>query len=106
MTTSDIVRGNTLDPLTGLLDRRTFERHLRVALVTACAGFTRHALCYLDLDQFRAVNHTCGHGVGDRMLVGVAARIRDTVGDSGVVARVGGDEFAVLLKDCPIEKAR
>lgn len=106
VTTSDIVRGITQDPLTGLLDRRTFERHLRVALVTAHSGYTRHTLCYLDLDQFRAVNHTCGHGVGDHMLVGVAARIRDTVGDSGVVARVGGDEFAILLKDCPIEKAR
>lgn len=102
MTKQDITR----DPLTGLLNRREFERHLRVALAAAYARSTRHALCYLDLDQFRSVNHVCGHDAGDQVLVEVAARMRDTVGDLGVVARVGGDEFMILLKDCPIEKAQ
>jgi diguanylate cyclase (GGDEF)-like protein len=106
MTVSDIVRDITRDPLTGLANRREFERQSRAAFLSAQSDNRRHALCYLDLDGFKAVNDACGHDAGDHMLVGVAARVRDTVGDAGVVARVGGDEFAILLKDCSLEEAR
>lgn len=102
MTTQDITR----DALTRLLNRREFERHVVAALAAAQARSTRHALCYLDLDRFKAVNDVCGHDVGDRMLVDVAALIKDKVGDLGMVARVGGDEFCVLLTDCSLETAQ
>lgn len=106
MTTSDIVRDITRDPLTGLANRREFARRSRAAFLSAQSDNRRHALCYLDLDRFKAVNDACGHDAGDRMLAGVASRVSDTVGDAGVVARVGGDEFAILLMDCPLEEAR
>ena len=65
-----------------------------------------HALCYLDLDRFKVVNDTCGHTAGDNMLREVASIIKDAVRDSDTVGRIGGDEFALLLVGCPLEKAR
>jgi diguanylate cyclase (GGDEF)-like protein len=62
-------------------------------------------LCYLDLDRFKAVNDTSGHMAGDNMLREVAALVKDAVRDSDTVARIGGDEFAMLLVGCPLEKA-
>ena len=94
------------DALTGLVNRREFERRLQEALDSAQAGDVMHALCYLDLDRFKAVNDTCGHTAGDNMLREVASLIRDAVRDSDTVGRIGGDEFALLLVGCPLEKAR
>jgi diguanylate cyclase (GGDEF)-like protein/PAS domain S-box-containing protein len=93
------------DGLTGLVNRREFERRLEEALVSTANG-TRHALCYLDLDRFKAVNDECGHVAGDSMLREVAALIKDAVRDSDSVGRLGGDEFGILLAGCPLEKAR
>jgi diguanylate cyclase (GGDEF)-like protein/PAS domain S-box-containing protein len=94
------------DPLTGLVNRREFERRLDEAIATAHANSVRHVLCYLDLDRFKAVNDSCGHMAGDNMLREVAALIKETVRDSDTVARLGGDEFGLLLTGCPLEKAR
>jgi diguanylate cyclase (GGDEF)-like protein len=73
---------------------------------SAHTGNVGHALCYLDLDRFKAVNDTCGHTAGDNMLREVASLIKEAVRDSDTVGRIGGDEFALLLVGCPLEKAR
>jgi len=94
------------DALTGLVNRREFERRLQEALDAARSGGTSHVLCYLDLDRFKVVNDSCGHLAGDSMLREVAALLKDAVRDSDTVARIGGDEFGLLLIGCPLEKAR
>jgi diguanylate cyclase (GGDEF)-like protein/PAS domain S-box-containing protein len=94
------------DALTGLVNRREFERRLREAMDAAQTGDVAHALCYLDLDRFKVVNDTCGHTAGDNMLREVATIIKDAVRDSDTAGRLGGDEFALLLVGCPLEKAR
>jgi diguanylate cyclase (GGDEF)-like protein len=73
---------------------------------SAQTGDAAHALCYLDLDRFKVVNDTCGHTAGDNMLREVASIIKEAVRDSDTVGRIGGDEFALLLVGCPLEKAR
>jgi diguanylate cyclase (GGDEF)-like protein/PAS domain S-box-containing protein len=94
------------DALTGLVNRREFERRLQEAMDSAQTGSIAHALAYLDLDRFKVVNDTCGHTAGDNMLREVASLIREAVRDSDTVGRIGGDEFALLLTGCPLEKAR
>ena len=94
------------DALTGLVNRREFERRLREAMDAAQTGGAAHALCYLDLDRFKVVNDTCGHTAGDNMLREVATIIKEAVRDSDTAGRIGGDEFALLLVGCPLEKAR
>ncbi|HMK87579.1 MAG TPA: EAL domain-containing protein, partial [Steroidobacteraceae bacterium] len=94
------------DALTGLVNRREFDRRLLEAVEAAQTGDVVHALCYLDLDRFKVVNDTCGHTAGDNMLREVATIIKDTVRDSDTAGRIGGDEFALLLVGCPLEKAR
>lgn len=93
------------DPLTGLCNRREFERRLQESLEVARTGAQSHVLCYLDLDRFKAVNDTSGHVAGDNMLREVASLVKDAVRDSDTVARIGGDEFAMLLVGCPLDKA-
>jgi diguanylate cyclase (GGDEF)-like protein/PAS domain S-box-containing protein len=94
------------DALTGLVNRREFERRLQEALEAARTGAATHVLCYLDLDRFKVVNDSCGHVAGDNMLREVAGLLKDAVRDSDTVARIGGDEFAMLLIGCPLEKGR
>ncbi len=96
----------THDPLTGLINRREFERRLEEAMDSAHSDEAVHMLFYMDLDRFKAVNDTCGHLAGDNMLREVAALIKTEVRDSDYVGRLGGDEFGALLVGCPIEKAR
>ncbi len=92
------------DPLTGLLNRRGFERELEQALVSARDGGS-HALCYLDLDHFKVVNDTCGHAAGDALLRRLSPLLAPVLGERGVLARIGGDEFAILLRGCTLEDA-
>jgi diguanylate cyclase (GGDEF)-like protein/PAS domain S-box-containing protein len=95
------------DALTGLVNRTEFERRLEAALKSARGGNgAGHAVCYLDLDRFKAVNDTCGHLAGDNLLREIASLLREKVRDSDTVARLGGDEFGLLLIGCPLEKAR
>jgi diguanylate cyclase (GGDEF)-like protein/PAS domain S-box-containing protein len=96
----------THDPLTGLVNRREFERRLDEAMDSAHAEESVHMLFYMDLDRFKAVNDSCGHMAGDNMLREVAGLIKDQVRDSDFVGRLGGDEFGAILIGCPIDKAR
>ena len=96
----------THDALTGLVNRREFERRLEEAAEIARRGEATHMLCYLDLDRFKIVNDSSGHLAGDCMLRDVAKLLRDAVRDSDTVARLGGDEFGMLLVGCPLDKAR
>jgi diguanylate cyclase (GGDEF)-like protein len=92
------------DVLTGLYNRAEFERRLKHALANASAD-NPYALLYLDLDQFKIVNDTCGHIAGDEMLKQVTALLREPVRDSDILARLGGDEFGVLLEHCSLAQA-
>jgi diguanylate cyclase (GGDEF)-like protein/PAS domain S-box-containing protein len=96
----------THDPLTGLINRREFERRLDEAMDDAHTEEAVHMLFYMDLDRFKAVNDSCGHLAGDNMLREVASLIKEQVRDSDFVGRLGGDEFGALLIGCPIDKAR
>jgi len=96
----------THDALTGLVNRREFERRLEEAIESGQRGDGQHVLCYLDLDRFKLVNDSSGHLAGDSMLREVAKLLRDAVRDSDTVGRLGGDEFGTLLIGCPLEKAR
>ncbi|MHB1240639.1 MAG: EAL domain-containing protein, partial [Gammaproteobacteria bacterium] len=95
----------THDPLTGLINRREFEVRLEQALDSAQTLQREHALCYLDLDQFKVVNDTCGHGAGDELLRQLAARLSSRIRETDILARLGGDEFGVLLEHCVLEQA-
>jgi len=95
----------THDALTGLINRREFEVRLLQALDTAKADGKHHAVCYLDLDQFKVVNDTCGHIAGDDLLRQLAAHLLSKVREIDTLARLGGDEFGVVLEGCHLEKA-
>ncbi|MFK8052963.1 MAG: EAL domain-containing protein [Woeseiaceae bacterium] len=94
------------DALTGLINRREFEDRVSQSLQSLRSSGQRHMLAYLDLDRFKLVNDSCGHQAGDDLLRKVAALFREQVRDSDSVARIGGDEFAMLLPGCPLPKAR
>ncbi|KPK37203.1 MAG: hypothetical protein AMJ69_12270, partial [Gammaproteobacteria bacterium SG8_47] len=96
----------THDALSGLINRREFETRLGKALHGAHERNRSHALCYLDLDQFKVVNDTCGHVAGDEMLKQIAQLLLRCVRDSDTVARLGGDEFGILIHDCALEQAK
>jgi diguanylate cyclase (GGDEF)-like protein/PAS domain S-box-containing protein len=93
------------DALTGLVNRREFENCLQKAVLSAKASDQQHALCYLDLDQFKLVNDTCGHIAGDELLRQVTALFQSQVRTSDTLARLGGDEFGLLLFHCPLDAA-
>ena len=93
------------DPLTGLINRREFEQRLEGALTSARVDDQIHALCYMDLDQFKIVNDTCGHVAGDELLRQVTMLLQEQIRKSDTLARLGGDEFGVLLMQCPLEQA-
>ena len=85
------------DALTGLINREEFERRLKRLVADALAGGGPHAICYLDLDQFKLVNDTCGHAAGDALLKDVSTALQALVGENDTLARLGGDEFGLLL---------
>jgi len=94
------------DPLTGLLNRREFEERLKEVLESARSENLTHALLYLDLDQFKIVNDTCGHIAGDELLKQLAHHLAREIRTSDVLARLGGDEFGIILERCSVDKAR
>jgi len=95
----------THDALTGLLNRREFERLLQDLIDSAALDGKHHAVLFMDMDQFKVVNDTCGHMAGDELLRQLVAVFVARGRDSDVVARLGGDEFGMLLYGCPLEPA-
>ncbi|MEL7186708.1 MAG: diguanylate cyclase, partial [Pseudomonadota bacterium] len=93
------------DILTGLVNRREFENRLERALKSAKARETSYALLYLDLDQFKIVNDSCGHSAGDALLGQLGALLKSKIRWRDTLARLGGDEFGVLLESCNLEEA-
>ncbi len=93
------------DDLTGLASRHAFEQRAQQLLARAHEDDSRHALMFLDLDQFKVVNDTCGHIAGDELLCEIAETMSRNVRSSDMLARLGGDEFGVLLEGCDIENA-
>lgn len=87
------------DVLTGLINRRAFERHLEYVLNESQTEHTNHALCFVDLDQFKVVNDTSGHLAGDELLRQVAKVAGYSLRESDVLARLGGDEFGIILRN-------
>ena len=100
-----IVHQATHDPLTGLVNRAEFEVRLQKALGSAQNFENTHALLYLDLDQFKIVNDTAGHVAGDELLKQISALLASQLRGRDTLGRLGGDEFSVLLENCPLSKA-
>jgi diguanylate cyclase (GGDEF)-like protein/PAS domain S-box-containing protein len=93
------------DSLTGLINRGEFERRLSLALKSAAQLGRHHAVMYLDLDQFKVVNDTCGHAAGDQLMRQVSAVLQRRLREGDTLARLGGDEFGVLLENCAPDNA-
>jgi diguanylate cyclase (GGDEF)-like protein/PAS domain S-box-containing protein len=95
----------THDALTGLVNRSEFERRLARVVSSAAGDHGEHAVCFLDLDGFKRVNDACGHLAGDEMLRQLSDLMRDRMRSRDTLARVGGDEFGLLLEHCGLPKA-
>ena len=93
------------DSLTGLVNRSKFEKEVKKAILTSGDDDVGHALCYMDLDQFKIVNDTCGHIAGDALLKQLSGILNERTRDTDVLARLGGDEFGLLLRNCDLENA-
>ena len=96
----------THDSLTGLINRDEFERRLVEAINVARNNHEEHVLCYMDLDQFKVVNDTCGHIAGDELLKQLTVLLHRKIRKSDTLGRLGGDEFGILFLDCKLDKAR
>lgn len=94
------------DELTGLINRREFENRIEMALMSARGQHIQHAMCYIDLDQFKVVNDTCGHVAGDELLRQLSTLLKTVIRSGDTLARLGGDEFGVLYMSCSVEKAK
>jgi diguanylate cyclase (GGDEF)-like protein len=93
------------DALTGLVNRRGFEEQLRQAVAAGGEPDRQHTLLFIDLDRFKLINDSGGHAAGDEFLRQIATVLRARVRTTDTLARMGGDEFAVLLHACPVEQA-
>jgi len=94
------------DALTSLNNRNEFDIRLRQALQNARHNNLQHTVLYLDLDQFKIINDTCGHIAGDELLKQLSVQLKNQVRDGDTLARLGGDEFGVLLENCPLDRAQ
>ena len=94
------------DDLTGLFNRAEFRLFIARLLKSLDNGHSHHCLLYIDLDDFKVVNDSCGHRAGDDLLRRIAALLSSHLRQSDKVARLGGDEFGILLHDCPLERGR
>lgn len=94
----------THDSLTGLTNRREFERKLSLFVQDAVINKATHTLCYIDLDRFKIVNDTCGHLAGDQLLIKLSNIMQSYAQKTDCIARVGGDEFAFIFDNCNIEQ--
>lgn len=96
----------THDSLTDLINRREFEKRVMHALDNTRSKDKRYALCYLDLDNFKVVNDTCGHVAGDELLKQIAMLLRSGLREGDTISRLGGDEFGILFSGCSINSAK
>ena len=96
---------STHDGLTGLINRKEIEKRLDSAIITARRNRINSTLLYLDLDQFKVVNDTCGHEAGDLLLQQISQLMMEMLRTRDTLARLGGDEFALLLDKCPLHEA-
>lgn len=103
--TARLVYQASHDALTGLINRREFEQRLQRTLLSALQQDREHALCYMDLDQFKVINDTCGHAAGDELLRQLAMLLKANLRERDTLARLGGDEFALLLENCNVQDA-
>ena len=94
------------DALTGLVNRVEFENRLREMLQMAREEHSEHALLYIDIDRFRLVNSACGHSIGDELLQQVARLLAEATREQDTLARIGGDEFAIILDECSAAQAK
>ena len=104
--TKQLTHQATHDTLTGLINRKEFDNRVLAALQSAGTEHKKHALCYVDLDQFKVVNDTCGHHAGDLLLQQVTQMLQQKLRSADTLARLGGDEFGVLLAGCKLERAK
>ncbi|MCP4768352.1 MAG: EAL domain-containing protein [Gammaproteobacteria bacterium] len=104
--TNQLIYQASHDSLTGLMNRAEFENRVKETLDLSRQHNRQNALCYIDLDQFKLVNDTCGHGAGDEMLKQLAGVLQTEIRKEDLVARLGGDEFGVLLHDCNRNQAQ
>ena len=93
------------DDLTGLINRREFEVRLERSLKSVHENNAQHVFCFLDLDQFKLVNDTCGHAAGDELLKQISLLLDNRMRDRDTLARLGGDEFGLLLENCSLSDA-
>ncbi|WP_305909638.1 EAL domain-containing protein [Methylomarinum sp. Ch1-1] len=93
------------DSLTGLVNRREFENRLNKVMSLRHEMHSDYAFCYLDLDQFKIINDTCGHTAGDELLKQLTLLLQDKIRSRDTLARLGGDEFGVLMEHCSLEQA-
>ncbi|MEC4748842.1 EAL domain-containing protein [Methylomicrobium sp. Wu6] len=93
------------DPLTGLFNRTEFEQRASRVLASAREDQSEHVLCYLDLDQFKIINDTCGHSAGDELLRALGTFLKSKLRQRDTLARLGGDEFALLMEHCSLDQA-
>ncbi len=93
------------DSLTGLNNRTEFEHRLQSALDMVKKKNVAHSLLYIDLDQFKIINDTCGHAAGDEFLKQITYELQKLIRETDTLARLGGDEFGILLESCPLGRA-
>ena len=93
------------DALTGLYNRKSFENKLQELIGSSSIEESQHVLCYLDIDQFKIINDTCGHQAGDLLLQKISRLMHNHIRHSDYLARLGGDEFGLLLQNCTLMQA-
>jgi len=102
---SEIHYQATHDDLTKLVNRKEFNHRLGKAFGKTKESYENHALCFLDLDNFKTINDSCGHNAGDELLIQITRLIKNNIRGHDTLARLGGDEFGLLLEGCSLEKA-
>jgi len=93
------------DDLTKLVNRKEFNHRLNKVFNTTSDSHENHALCFLDLDKFKKINDSCGHKAGDELLIQLTKLIKNNIRSHDTLARIGGDEFGLLLEGCSLDKA-
>ncbi len=100
-----VLHESTHDSVTGLINRREFDRLMREAVASAKRDDARHVLLFIDIDKFSAINNSCGYAGGDQLLQNSVKILHDNLPGNAEIARLGGDQFGILLKECSLDDA-